>query len=154
MAKPQTTKTPLYTIGYEGTAPDAFLAKLQAAGVKRVIDAREVPLSRKKGFSKTPLQAMLAGVGIDYAHLKALGTPKPLRDAYKRTHDFGPLAAAYDRLLDERAEAMHTAYRLAVEAPSALLCYEADAAGCHRSILARRMAAMFTDPAALEIVDL
>ena len=144
----------LYTVGYEGEALDAFLAKLDHAGVKRVIDAREVPLSRKRGFSKTPLAAALAARGIDYVHLKALGTPKPLRDAYKRTHDFAPLARAYDRLLDERAEAMHLAFTLAAERPSALLCYEAQAHLCHRSVLARRMASLMADEVAIEVVDL
>ena len=144
----------IYTVGYEGEALDAFLAKLAAAGVRRVIDAREAPLSRKRGFSKTPLKTALAAQGIDYVHLKALGTPKPLRDAYKKSHDFGPLAVAYDRLLDERAEDMHKAFELARELPSALLCYEAQAHLCHRSVLARRMAALVAPSTRLAITDL
>lgn len=144
----------IYTVGYEGEALDAFLARLEAAGVKRVIDTREAPISRKRGFSKTPLKTALAERGIDYVHMKALGTPKPLRDEYKRTHDFGPLAVAYDRMLDERAESMHQAFTLALELPSALLCYEAEAHLCHRSVLARRMAALVAPGTRLEVVDL
>lgn len=155
MAKAQAPEdVTIYTVGYEGEALDAFLAKLDAAGVRRVIDTREAPLSRKRGFSKTPLKTALAAQGIDYVHLKALGTPKPLRDAYKKSHDFAPLAKAYDRLLDERAEDMIKAFDLAKELPSALLCYEAEAHLCHRSVLARRMAALVAPDVHLVVVDL
>ncbi|MFP5501631.1 MAG: DUF488 family protein, partial [Candidatus Sericytochromatia bacterium] len=52
------------TAGYEGEAIDDFVARLQAAGVERVIDTRHTTLSRKRGFSKTPLRERLATVGI------------------------------------------------------------------------------------------
>ena len=48
---------------------------LQAAGVERVIDVRALPLSRRPGFSRSPLRAALEEAGIEYVHLKALGTP-------------------------------------------------------------------------------
>ena len=63
------------------TTVGEFLAALQAAGVERVIDVRALPLSRRPGFSKTPLRAALAEAGIDYVHLKALGTPAEGRTA-------------------------------------------------------------------------
>src|SRR3546814_18445605 len=43
----------LYTIGYEGSDLANFLLTLQQCGIKSVIVVREVPLSRKRGFSKT-----------------------------------------------------------------------------------------------------
>ena len=74
----------IFTIGYEATTMDAFLAALKAAGVERVIDVRALPLSRRPGFSKSSLAATLNDAGIEYVHLKALGTPKPGRDAAKK----------------------------------------------------------------------
>ena len=65
----------IFTIGYEGATVGEFLAALQDAGVERVIDVRALPLSRRPGFSKSPLGAALEEAGIDYVHLKALGTP-------------------------------------------------------------------------------
>ena len=65
----------IFTIGYEATTMAEFLAALKEAGVERVIDVRALPLSRRPGFSKSPLRATLAEAGIDYFHLKALGTP-------------------------------------------------------------------------------
>ena len=42
----------LFTLGYKGLTIEAFIARLQAAQVKTVVDVRELPLSRKKGFFK------------------------------------------------------------------------------------------------------
>ncbi len=71
----------IFTIGYEGATVAEFLAALQQAGIQRVIDVRALPLSRRPGFSKTPLSGALAEAGIEYVHLKALGTPAEGRAA-------------------------------------------------------------------------
>ena len=42
----------LFTLGYEGMTIESFIVRLQAAQVKTVVDVRELPLSRKKGFSE------------------------------------------------------------------------------------------------------
>lgn len=128
----------VFTIGYEGTTVDGFLAALRAAGVRRVIDVRALPLSRRPGFSKTPLSGALKDVGIDYVHLKALGTPKRGRDAAKKG-DVATLRVVYDEQL-ARPEAQVAAARmleLAAEMPSALLCFERDPCHCHRTLLLR-----------------
>jgi uncharacterized protein (DUF488 family) len=62
----------LYTIGYEQASIDDFVATLRTAGVELVIDVREQPLSRKKGFSKKALNALLEANDIGYIHLKGL----------------------------------------------------------------------------------
>ena len=132
----------LYTIGYEGVAQADLIAALEAAGVKRVIDVRQLPLSRRPGFSKTPLRAALAEHGIDYVHLKALGTPPEGREAARRGRH-AEMARIYRATLADPA-AMVEAERmnaLAVEAPSALLCFERAPAHCHRQLLIDEVAA-------------
>ena len=126
----------IFTIGYEATTMAEFLAALQDAGVKRVIDVRALPLSRRPGFSKSPLRAALAEAGIDYVHLKALGTPADGRSA-ARAGKQEVLERIYAGQLD-LPEAMVQAEQmreLAEEMPSALLCYEREPAQCHRSLL-------------------
>lgn len=126
----------LFTIGYEGATMAEFLAALAAAGVKRVIDVRALPLSRRPGFSKSSLAVSLNDVGIGYVHLKALGTPKAGRDAAKKG-DTATLRAVYAGQLDlpeARAQAA-IMLGLAAEKPSALLCYERDPGCCHRTLL-------------------
>jgi uncharacterized protein (DUF488 family) len=128
--------TTIYTIGYEATTMADFLAALTKAGVKRVIDVRALPLSRRPGFSKSSLAASLKEAGIDYVHLKALGTPKRGRDAAKKG-DVATLTAVYDDqlALPEAQAAAAQMLDLAQEKPSALLCYEREPEHCHRTLL-------------------
>ena len=125
-----------FTIGYEGATMAEFLAALQGAGVRRVIDVRALPLSRRPGFSKTPLSGALAEAGIDYVHLKALGTPAEGRAA-ARAGRHADLKRIYVGQL-ELAEAIAQSAQmlaLAQETPSALLCFEREPAECHRTML-------------------
>jgi len=126
----------IFTIGYEGTTQEAFIATLREAGVSVVADVRAVPLSRRPGFSKNVLAAGLREAGIDYVGLKALGTPPAGREAARKgNHD--TLAAVYEGQLRE-PEAIVQAEQLielAGEKPTALLCFERDPACCHRTLL-------------------
>ena len=128
--------TRIFTIGYEATTMDEFLSALKSAGVERLIDVRAVPLSRRPGFSKNILAASLRNAGIEYVHLKNLGTPKPGRDAAKKG-DVKTLRAVYDNQLglpEAQAEVAQM-LTLAAEKPSALLCFERDPGHCHRTLL-------------------
>jgi uncharacterized protein (DUF488 family) len=118
-----------------------FLAALRDAGVKRVIDVRALPLSRRPGFSKTPLRAALAEAGIDYVHLKALGTPADGRTAARagKQEDLERIYAGQLELPEAmvQCEQMRD---LAIDRPSALLCFEREPARCHRSLLLNAVA--------------
>ena len=126
----------IFTIGYEGTTVGEFLTALQQAGVKRVIDVRAVPNSRRPGFSKTPLRNALAEEGIDYVHLRALGTPADGRAAARagRHEDLERIYAGQLELPEAIAQGAQMV-DLAREEPSALLCYEREPSGCHRTLL-------------------
>lgn len=126
----------IYTIGYEGVTMDEFIAALKRAGIEQVIDVRALPLSRRPGFSKTPLRNALAEAGIAYVHLKALGTPKEGRDAAKKG-DRATLERVYDGQLGLPEAQVQAAQmrELAAEKASALLCYERDPTCCHRTLL-------------------
>jgi uncharacterized protein (DUF488 family) len=126
----------IFTIGYEGATVSEFLAALQKAGVERVIDVRAVPNSRRPGFSKTPLRSALAEAGIDYVHLRALGTPAEGRAAARagRHDDLERIYAGQLELPEAMAQSAQM-IELAAEKPSALLCYERDPAHCHRTLL-------------------
>jgi uncharacterized protein (DUF488 family) len=131
----------LFTIGYEGAAMSEFLDALKQAGVKRVIDVRAVPNSRRPGFSKTPLRKALAEEGIDYVHLRALGTPAEGRAA-ARAGRIDALVRIYLGQLETPQAMAEGAIMLdcAADKPSALLCYERDPAYCHRTLLWKALA--------------
>ncbi|MBV8908529.1 MAG: DUF488 domain-containing protein [Sphingomonas sp.] len=126
----------IFTIGYEGATVGEFVAALQEAGVKRVIDVRALPLSRRPGFSKTPLKGALEEAGIDYVHLKALGTPSEGRTAARagRHEDMARIHAGQLELPEAMVQSAQM-LELASERPSALLCMEREPEHCHRSLL-------------------
>lgn len=128
------------TIGYEGSAIDAFIASLLRASIDLLIDVRDLPLSRKKGFSKNQLAEALRRHGIEYVHLRGLGDPKPGREA-ARSGQYALFEKIFeDHLKTEIAQRdMCAAEHLVKENQAVLMCYEADARRCHRTIVARQL---------------
>jgi uncharacterized protein (DUF488 family) len=131
----------IFTIGYEGTTVPEFIAALQKAGVERVIDVRALPLSRRPGFSKSALRSALEESGIEYLHLKALGTPSEGRTAARagRHADMARIYAGQLELPEAMAQSAQM-LELAKEKPSALLCMEREPAHCHRTLLLKAVA--------------
>lgn len=130
----------LFTVGYEGTTPNDLIDRLRDAGVERVVDVRELPLSRRRGFSKSSLAEALALAGIRYEHVRALGNPKPNRDRWKAGDSQGG-ARAFRRHLHNGSRAALD--ELAESVPSeqtCLLCFEASHQDCHRSLIAGAIA--------------
>ena len=132
----------LATIGYESATQDEVIGRLKHAGVEVLIDVRAVASSRRAGFSKSLLAASLAAEGIDYVHLRQLGTPKPGREA-ARAGRIQEMHDIYERHLAEPAAQLELveAVEIAGRRKAALLCYEADAHRCHREIVAERLCA-------------
>jgi uncharacterized protein (DUF488 family) len=128
----------LCTIGYETATPAALRAALAAAGVTLLVDVRALANSRRPGFSKTRLAQALAGDGIEYLHLRDLGTPAEGRAAARagRHAEMREIFAA--QLATPAAEAALAALVEIVRAgrTACLLCFEHDPEHCHRSLVA------------------
>jgi uncharacterized protein (DUF488 family) len=139
----------IFTIGYEQVTQAAVVATLKEAGVEVLADIRYLPLSRRPGFSKSSLKAAAEEAGIGYRHFKQLGTPAEGRAAARR-HDHAELARVYAGQLElpEAMAQMAELRTLAEEKQVALLCYERDAAECHRSLL---FDALFPDFARVDL---
>ena len=130
----------LATIGYESATQADVIARLKTAGVEVLIDVRAIAASRRAGFSKTLLAASLNEAGIGYVHLRQLGTPKPGRDAARKGRVAEMHAIFEDHMAEPAAQLeLAKATEIAREKKTALLCYEADHAVCHRAILADRI---------------
>lgn len=127
---------PVFTIGYEQATQAAVIDALKGAGVEVLADIRYLPLSRRPGFSKSSLKAAAEEAGIEYRHFKQLGTPADGRAAARRG-DHAELARVYAGQLElpEAMAQMGELRELAEDRPVALLCYERDAAECHRALL-------------------
>src|SRR5579871_119892 len=131
----------LFTIGYEAATQGAVIDRLKLARVKVLVDVRAIASSRRAGFSKRVLAASLAEAGIDYVHLRGLGTPKAGRQAVRAGRP-QEMRRIYEAHLAEPEAQLELAQAadIAAERTSALLCYEAEPAHCHRRIVAERRA--------------
>lgn len=133
-------KGTLATIGYEHRTLAEFIERLESAGIEIVLDIRAVSSSRRAGFSKTLLAGSLAEHGIEYLHLRQLGTPKPGRQA-AHAGRIEEMHRIYEAHLAEPGAQVELARatEIAGEKRAALLCYEAQAERCHRAIVADRI---------------
>ncbi len=131
----------LATIGYEASTQPVLIEKLKAAGVEVLIDVRAVAASRRPGFSKGLLSASVEEAGIRYVHLRELGTPKPGRMA-ARAGRTAEMRRIFDDHMAEPAAQLQLAQavEIATGAKTAILCFCAEHAKCHRAIVADRMA--------------
>ena len=75
--------TELMTIGYEGLTTRDFIDLLSRCRVSMIVDIRELPISRKPGFAKASLAAILEKNGIKYQHVSELGCPREIRHEYR-----------------------------------------------------------------------
>jgi uncharacterized protein (DUF488 family) len=129
----------VFTVGHSTRTLETFIELLQAHGVKRIVDVRTVPRSRRNPqFNRETLPDTLSQVKVRYTHLKELGGLRhPLPDSlntgwrnpsfrgfadYMQTPEFG---AGLSKLL-----------KFASHAQVALMCAEAVPWRCHRTLIA------------------
>jgi uncharacterized protein (DUF488 family) len=136
--------TLLQTIGYEGASLEGFVATLRSAKVRLLLDVRAIPISRRRGFSKSALQTVLASQGIEYIHIAPLGDPKPGRDASRAGRH-----AEFERIYRKHLSTAPAIHALGIAAEHAqtsaacLMCYEQSADWCHRRLVADALARRF-----------
>lgn len=144
----------LLTIGYEGLDFPEFIKYLTWHKVEVLVDVREIPVSRKKGFSKSALAEAMAEHGIGYEHIKALGSPGPIRKQLKADWDYETFFSAYEDYLDGQSKALDTLSEIIEENRRVcLLCFEKAHEQCHRSRVADRMAETFQGHLTVEPVE-
>lgn len=141
MPQREVTVSTILTIGYEGSTIEDFVATLKLADVQVLIDIRDIPVSRKRGFSKRALAEALENAGVGYVHLRDLGDPKPGREAVRRgdVQTFRHIFRAHLQGQDAQL-ALGQALDIVSAARTCLLCFERDHSLCHRAIVAEEMA--------------
>ena len=131
--------TKILTIGYEGREIGEFVDRLKRFSVSRLIDVRELPLSRKKGFSKSVLKERLKEEDIEYTHMKALGSPSSVRKKLKSDLDYDYFFGAYSKHLSNNMEAVKEVYQFISDNIICIMCYERFPNKCHRSAVANKI---------------
>ncbi len=137
-AKPQSNKTILFTIGYEGLSLEEYINKLIVNDVKVLCDVRKNSYSMKFGFSKSQLQAACTGVGIEFVHIPQLGIDSDKRQELNTQADYDKLFSQYrsDILSQTKTYQDKLIDLLVKNKRIALTCFEANIYQCHRKHLA------------------
>ncbi len=118
------------SIGYERRSTVELIGLLLEHRVRKVVDVREAPVSRRKDFNKTLLSRHLANAGIRYQHLKDAGNP------YRHHRDNIKLCLAlYAEHLEGHPSIVTCVAKELFNGPVAVLCYERAHDLCHRGIL-------------------
>jgi uncharacterized protein (DUF488 family) len=133
---------PVATIGYEAATIGGFLDALTRARVELLVDVRAVASSRRPGFSKSRLAAHVAERGIDYLHLRGLGTPAEGRAAARsgRHDDMRRVFQAHLATPEAQDDLEQLVELVRAGRRVCLLCFEADPAHCHRTLVAAALA--------------
>jgi uncharacterized protein (DUF488 family) len=129
----------LYSIGYEGMEIDKFLNKLRKNGVKTIIDVREKPISRKKGFAKSALSSELDSMGISYMHIRELGSPDEARKELHSNNNWLVFAEKYLKHLAGQNDILVELSTMIKKGSFCLMCFERNFQQCHRGLLAKEL---------------
>ncbi len=141
----------VYTAGYEGMQVDGFLNLLLQSGIRRLVDVRHNPVSRRYGFHKSTLTSLCERLDIEYRHEPEVGIPSDWRCDLTTQGDYDRLFARYIKeVLPKQAEAITRIAGWVSGVPSVLVCQEEQPLRCHRSHLAQQIARITE----LEIRDL
>lgn len=135
----------LFTSGYEGIRLEDFIGQLKENHVQILIDIREKPLSRKKGFSKKSLSEALALENINYLHLKELGSPSELRKKLREDKDYSYFFDEFSNHLSSKKETLYEVLEVIQDYIGCLLCYEKDHEKCHRNLVVQELIQMNHD---------
>lgn len=131
----------LMTIGYEGLTSQQFFGILRVHRVETLIDVRELPISRKPGFSKKVLAQASADYNLHYVHMPALGCPRDIRHEYRAAGDWARYTRRFKVYLATQQVAIDLLLETVQRQQCCLMCFEADPDFCHRSFVAAKAAA-------------
>lgn len=127
------------TIGHSTHTIEAFLDRLRAHRIERLVDVRTIPRSRRNPqFNSETLPEALARAGIEYQHMKDLGGLRHARhDSPNTAWRNASFRGFADYMLEpEFAKALGHLIELAAEKRTAVMCAEAVPWRCHRSLIA------------------
>ncbi len=142
----------LMTAGYEGLRSEEFFDILLSGRVQKIVDLRELPLSRKPGFSKSVLAISASKHKLEYVHIPALGCPREIRHDYRADNNWKRYTRRFVAYLNTQDATIQELADLIQHERCCLLCFESDPNCCHRSFVAQRLATFVSSP--LTIVHL
>ena len=130
----------VYTIGFTKKTLRDFIARLENAGVKRIVDIRLNRTSQLSGFAKSPdFEYILGRLGFEYIWVKELAPNKELLDKYREDMNWTEYEVNFKALMEDR-NAKKTLDDLQLDKKiSCFLCSEDKPVKCHRRLVAEML---------------
>ena len=129
----------VFTIGHSTRPIESFVRLLKAHGVKRVIDVRAIPRSRRNPqYDRRNLAPALRRANIHYRHMPGLGGRRHPRKGSINSGWTNSGFRGYADYMQTPAfkKSLERCVALAQQEPAALMCAEAVPWRCHRSLIA------------------
>jgi len=127
------------TVGHSTRAIEEFVGLLESHGVKRLVDVRTVPRSRRNPqFNRHTLPAALKAAKIDYTHMPELGGLRHPRADSQNTAWRNPSFRGYADYMQtpDFAAGLLRLLKLVAKQQVAVMCAESVPWRCHRSLIA------------------
>lgn len=134
----------IFTVGHSTHPVEELIGLLRDAGVRRLVDVRSAPGSRKHPqFGREPLAASLDAAGIAYDWWEEFGGWRKTRPESRHVAIRSPGFRGYADHMETREfrEARRRLIETSRETPTAVMCAEGLWFRCHRSMLADALVA-------------
>jgi len=128
----------IFTIGFTKKSAETFFARLQKAGVRRLVDVRLNNVSQLAGFTKRDDLKYFTRVicGIDYVHIPELAPSSDILNAYRKQKN-GDWSLYEQQFLDlMRSRHIEETVSRDLLDGGCLLCSEHEPDRCHRRLAA------------------
>ena len=128
----------LYTIGHSTRSLEDFIELLKAHGIRRLVDVRHFPGSRRyPHFNRETLAEVLPAQGIQYEHLLALGGRRRAKKDSPNIEWRNEAFRGYADYMatEEFRSGLEALKQGADKTPTAFMCSEAVWWRCHRSMI-------------------
>ncbi len=145
------SSTTVYTVGHSTRSLEELVRLLRAHGVRRLVDVRSVPASRRyPHFAREALAASLPEAGIEYRWMKALGgRRRPRTDSPNGAWRNESFRGYADHMQTPEFEAaLDELVTLASGSDLAVMCAESMPWRCHRWLIGDALVAR-----GVEVVD-
>lgn len=130
-----------YTVGYERLSLDDLFLLLKDNGVHCLVDVREAPWSQVPDYRKATLEEKLPDLSLAYGYEVTYVSMPSVGNVYRK-NDLSDreINDIYRRHIVTKEAELEALHGLITKSKTALMCYEADPEGCHRSVLAAVLA--------------
>lgn len=130
--------TKFWTIGFPGGSAQQIISALKAKGIRRVVDARDLPRGEEAEEAEQRLRAEMEEAGLDYVEIPAVGPP-PVTGGSSSGPQISELNNTYQVYNSRRYYELNQLSSMIEETPTAIICTEVEHGKCTGSLITQML---------------